>query len=117
MRHPSIGAEAWLDRSVLDAQGHAAGCVADVLLDVRSGTADWVLIRMTGLLPRHRAVPVSALREVAGALQVAASRRRLLGSPPVRPGRSLTTTEELILSGYWHRSDARLALPRTGEGP
>ena len=29
------------------------------------------------------------------------SRRRLRGSPPVRPGRSLTTTEELILSGYW----------------
>lgn len=93
--------ERYLGREVLAADGTLLGHISDVLADVRSGTADWLVVRLVGPLPRHRAIPLRMSIEVTGRVLVPTSRAALRAAPAVRPGRALSAPEERRQRRHW----------------
>lgn len=93
--------ERYLGREVHAADGTLLGHVSDVLADARGGALDWLVVRLVGPLPRHRAIPLRMSIEVTGRLLVPTSRAALRSAPAVRPGRGLTAPEELRQRHHW----------------
>lgn len=93
--------ERYLGREVHAADGTLLGRVSDVLADARGGPPDWLVVRLVGPLPRHRAIPLRMSIEVTGRLLVPTSRAALRSAPAVRLGRGLTAPEELRQRRHW----------------
>jgi len=96
-----VALDTYLGRTVHTAGGTALGRVDDVLADAHSRTPDWLVLRVRGLRPRRRAVPIALCLESRGRLLVPTSTRQLLDSPPVRPHCALTNRDELALRAHW----------------
>lgn len=91
----------YLDREVRSPDGRLLGRVSDVLVDPGSQAGQWLVLRVSGRLRRHRAVPLALSVEVAGRLVVPASRRDVVASPPVRPLSPLRSADERVLRAHW----------------
>lgn len=96
-----VALDTYLGRMVRTAGGSALGRVSDVLADARSGTPQWLVVRVRGLRPRHRAVPIALCLESRGRLVVPTSVRQLLDGPSVRLRSPLTNRDELALRSHW----------------
>jgi hypothetical protein len=101
VHHPGRGLRTPWGEAVLSPAGHPLGRVEDLLVDARSGNPQWVVVRLRGLLPRHRALPLALLRRAPGGFVVPVSRRSLRDSPRVVSGVALTARQELALYVYW----------------
>lgn len=98
LRH---GVEQYLWRALHTVRGRVLGTVVDVLGDAESGTPQWLVVRVRGLLRKDRAAPISLCIESRGQLVMPTSRRALREGPRVRPGTNLTARDELRLRVHW----------------
>lgn len=96
-----VAIRAYLGRGVHSTSGPLLGHVVDVLADARSGAAQWVVVRLRGPVPRHRALPFALLLETARGLAVPLSRTTLRDSPQIKVGANMTARQELDLHSYW----------------
>lgn len=91
----------YLGRYVRGSTGVVLGRIDDVLADARSRVPQWLVIRLVGPLPRHRAMPLGSLLETDQSLMAPVSRHTLRDAPRVRLGAHLTARQELALRQYW----------------
>ncbi|WP_435198429.1 PRC-barrel domain-containing protein [Janibacter sp. GS2] len=92
---------AYLGRRVRSSTGGVLGRVDDVLADASSRVPQWLVVRVSGPLPRHRALPLALLLEMKQGLVAPVSRRTLGRAPTIALGAHLTATQELALRQYW----------------
>lgn len=92
---------AYLGRCVRSSTGAVLGRVDDVLADASSRVPQWLVVRVVGPLPRHRALPLALLLEVKQGLIAPISRRALGRAPTIALGTHLTAKQELALRRYW----------------
>lgn len=86
--------ETWIDRQVVDNDGHRIGIVADVYLDDASGYPEWLAV-MTGLFgTRLSFVPIAGAVEAGGKVCIAFSRAFVKDSPNIDSEGTLTVEEE-----------------------
>lgn len=101
MNDPHVALRAYLGRTVCSCSGATLGHIDDVLGDARSRVAQWAVLRLRGLLPRYRAIPLTLLVETAHGLVMPVSRSTIRASPPVRARSDLSARQERELRRYW----------------
>lgn len=101
MNDPHVALRAYLGQTICSSSGATLGHIDDVLGDVRSRAAQWVVVRLRGPLPRHRAIPLTLLLETRHGLVVPASPTAVRSSPPVRARSDLSARQEQELQRYW----------------
>jgi sporulation protein YlmC with PRC-barrel domain len=113
MSTSSIAAyEKWIDRHVVDNDGHRVGVVADVYLDDASGYPEWLAV-VTGLFgSRISFVPISGAVEAGDKVCVAFSKAFVKDSPNIDTNGTLTVEDEQRL--YRHYGMRYATLVPTG---
>jgi sporulation protein YlmC with PRC-barrel domain len=93
--------EKWINRHVVDNDGHRVGVVADVYLDDASGYPEWLAV-LTGLFgSRISFVPISGAVEAGGKVCVAFSKAFVKDSPNVDTDGTLTVEDEQRLYRHY----------------
>lgn len=101
MQQPYAQMCSYFGRSVRSTSGPTLGRVEDLLADARSRAPQWLVIRLVGLPPRHRALPLVLVLETNQHLIAPVTRRMLREAPPLSLRADLTTQQELELRRYW----------------
>ncbi|MDE9365646.1 PRC-barrel domain-containing protein [Luteipulveratus sp. YIM 133132] len=89
-------------RSVLDSAGRRIGAVQDILVDVQSNAAEWLVV---GEQPTHigHAVPMACVivQRRGGGVVVPFDRGTVESSPDVELDEGVTVDEEMALLRFW----------------
>jgi hypothetical protein len=93
--------EKWIDRHVVDNDGHRVGIVVDVYLDDASGYPEWLAV-MTGLFgSRLSFVPIGGAVEAGGKVSVAFPKAFVKDSPNIETDGTLTVEDEQRLYRHY----------------
>lgn len=103
--------EKWIDRHVVDNDGHRIGIVVDVYLDDASGYPEWLAV-MTGLFgSRLSFVPISGAVEAGGKVSVTFPKAFVKDSPNIETDGTLTVEDEQRLYRHYGMKYAALTPP------
>lgn len=102
MSAPKIAVyEKWIDRHVVDNDGHRIGIVADVYLDDASGYPEWLAV-MTGLFgSRLSFVPISGAVEAGGKICISFPKSFVKDSPNIETDGTLSVEDEQRLYRHY----------------
>lgn len=101
MGDPYADSTHYLGRRVRNTAGTRLGRIEDVLLDARTRSPEWLIIRLPGLRRRHRGAPLVLAMEEYEGLVLPLSLHTLQRSPRIPWRRHLTTVQESALRRYW----------------
>jgi hypothetical protein len=106
--------EKWIDRQVVDNDGHRIGIVVDIYLDDASGYPEWLAV-MTGLFgSRLSFVPISGAVEAGGKVCITFPKGFVKDSPNIDSDGTLSVEDEHRLYRHYGIKYSELA-PATPE--
>lgn len=101
MGDPFADSRHYLGRQVRNTAGTRLGRIEDVLLDARTRSPEWLVIRLPGLRRRHRGAPLLLAMEEYEGLVLPLTEETLRSSPRISWRAHLTTVQERALRRYW----------------
>jgi len=101
--------EKWIDRQIVDNDGHRIGIVVDVYLDDASGYPEWLAV-MTGLFgSRLSFVPISGAVEAGGKVCIMFPKAFVKDSPNIDSDGTLSVEDEQRLYRHYGMKYADLS--------
>lgn len=94
-------ARRYLDRRVHASTGEYLGRVSDVLSDARSMDPQWLVVRLRGILPRHRPLPIQLVLDEERNLVTPITAEMLQRAPVAEIATDLGAEEEIGWRRYW----------------
>jgi sporulation protein YlmC with PRC-barrel domain len=90
-------------QSVSDQDGRRIGKIDQLYVDHEGGDPEWLTISANLSLFKHRTVfvPLARLKEESDGLRVPYSKRHIVESPEVDPGKELSAEDERLLRDHY----------------
>ncbi|KRE36916.1 hypothetical protein ASG73_11360 [Janibacter sp. Soil728] len=101
MPDPLATARRYLGRPVRTRRGVLLGRVSDVLSDAESRDPQWLVVRLRGVVPRHRPLPLQLVLEEEHALVAPISADVLRSAPVATVATDLRSSQEMSWRRYW----------------